>query len=126
MSPHKVKNPLEVAGDRLVSKFGILTKNMRFTDSTPVEEDVLKTRAHLLECEEFEVLGYLNDPVGQVTLLVTSKDSSAVAIWDEVNHGQLGILTVSAKTLADLTQVFITAGACTPATLKPHRHDEEF
>jgi len=126
MSPHKVKNPLEVAGDRLVSKFGILTKNMRFTDSTPVEEDVLKTRAHLLECEEFEVLGYLNDPVGQVTLLVTSKDGLAVAIWDEVNHGQLGILTVSAKTLADLTQVFITAGACTPATLKPHRHGDEF
>ena len=126
MPPQKLKNPLYAASERIMSEFVKQTGEMRFTDSTPIDIDVIETRSRFLDESQFDVLGFLNDPIGQVTLLFKTKDGSAVAVWDEINHGQLGILTVSANSFADLTNCFVLAGDCELAELSTNPGEGDF
>jgi hypothetical protein len=117
MPPQKLKNPINLASERLMADFVRRTEEMRFTDSTPIHVNLIETRSMFLDESRFDVLGYLNDPVGRVTLLFKTKDGSAVAMWDEVNRGEMAFLTVSANSFEDLTSCFVLTGDCEPADL---------
>jgi len=98
---------------------------MNFTDITAIEENYMDSRSQLLGAEGFELLSYTNKISGATTALVSNKERSIVALWDEIDGGSGAILTLAANSLDELSMGFFAIGNCVAAQLSDVIKNEE-
>jgi hypothetical protein len=122
----KIKNPLETATQKVFDLYEDLSKGMNFTDVTAINTDIQEIKTKLFTCEEFELLACLNKVQGGMTALLSNKDRSVVAVWDDVKGESGAVLTVTANSLGDLTMAFVLTGDCEAANINDMFNHEEF
>jgi hypothetical protein len=115
----KVLNPLQNSIEKVFNKYSSTAEKMFFTDITSYNDGVLTIRENILCSEEITVTSYVNDITGGVSLLFEIQDVDAIALWNEINSGELAIMSISALSMSELIKAFLAVKTSHPTELAP-------